>query len=145
MLLRSMHAKKKIAKGRMVAYAIIVAIVSIGGLGVWRMLDTTRTQQIDTKGYQVVYLISGQTYFGKLQNQSGDYLVLKQVYAEQTVQAAAKNEDGTPKAPQTTLVKVRDQVYGPEDSIAIKSTQVAFWQNLRSDSKISQAIDGKSN
>jgi len=52
-------------------------------------------------------------------------------------------DDKTAAATQATLLKVTSQVYGPEDSIAIKASQVTFWQNLRSDSKVSTAIKAK--
>ncbi len=96
-------------------------------------------QPIDTTKYQVVYLANGQVYFGKLQNTRGDYLVVRSPY---TAQSITSNE-GDAKVSQTTLLKVSEQVYGPDNSIAIKSSQVLFWQNLRDDSKISQALKAK--
>lgn len=101
--------------------------------------------KIDSSGYQVVSLTSGQVYFGKLKNIGGEYLYLEAPYVEQQVQAQEKNTDGSTKAAQTALIRVKDQVYGPQDMIAIKSDQVVFWQNLRDDSKVSQAIKAKAN
>ncbi|MFZ1812661.1 MAG: hypothetical protein WAU02_04085 [Candidatus Saccharimonadales bacterium] len=97
-------------------------------------------QAIKYDGYQVVYLTNGQAYFGKLQNVDGEYLVMKQPYTAQPVEAAKDK----PEQPITTaLLRVRDQVYGPEDSIAIRAGTVAFWQNLRDDSKIVTALKAK--
>ncbi len=97
-------------------------------------------QPIDTGRYQVVYLTNGQAYFGKLQNTSGEYLVMKQPYTAQAIEA----DTSKPEQPATTaLLRVRDQVYGPDDSIAIRAETVAFWQNLRDDSKISAALKAK--
>lgn len=97
-------------------------------------------QKIDSSKYQVVYMTNGQAYFGKLKNSSGEYLVLDTPYTAQSVETPKQDEQKTEAAP-STLLKVSSQVYGPEDSIAIRSSQVAFWQNLRSDSKVSKAID----
>lgn len=96
-------------------------------------------QQIDTSKYQVVYLSNGQAYFGKLQNTTGPYMVIKTPYTAQGV----KTSDTESNPATTTLLKVSAQVYGPEDSIAIRTDQVAFWQNLRDDSKVTKAIEAK--
>ena len=115
--------------------ALILAIALVTML----VMKSQPAQAIDTSKYQVVYLTNGQAYFGKLQNTSGDFLVIKSPYIAQSVSA----DDKTAAATQATLLKVTSQVYGPEDSIAIKASQVTFWQNLRSDSKVSTAIKAK--
>lgn len=99
-------------------------------------------QRVDKNGYQVVYMASGQAYFGKLQNTNGDYLVLKQPY---TVQDVAPEGEATPANVQasTTLLKVSQQAYGPEDVLSLSRDQVLFWQNLRADSKVVKAIESK--
>lgn len=117
-----------------IAFVLTVALMTT------LIMKSQTMQQIDTGKYQVVYLTNGQAYFGKLQNTSGDFLVMKSPYIAQSV---ANSEDKADSSTQTTLLKVTDQVYGPEDSIAIKTSQVAFWQNLRDDSKVTQAIKSK--
>ena len=97
-------------------------------------------QAIDSAKFQVVYLTNGQAYFGKLQNTNGDFLIMQSPYITQSV---ANSDNETSTDTQTTLLKVTDQLYGPDDSIAIKASQVTFWQNLRDDSKVSQAIKAK--
>lgn len=121
----------------------VASLLVIGVVWLVQQVYQTNLQRIDSSKYQIVSLATGQVYFGKLQNQTGEYLVLKSPYIEQTVQSQDKNEDGTAKATQTTILRVKDMVYGPEDSIALKSSQVTFWQNLRDDSKVTQAIKAK--
>ena len=116
--------------------ALILAIALVTML----VMKSQPAQAIDTGKFQVVYLTNGQAYFGKLQSTSGDFLVIKSPYIAQDV---AASDDKADTKTQTTLLKVTSQVYGPEDSIAIKSSQVAFWQNLRDDSKVTQAIKAK--
>lgn len=118
-----------------------VLVILLGFFAAWMWL-IPHGQRINSDGYQVVYLTNNQAYFGKLQNTGGDYLVIEGAYTAQEVQAPAEDKDKTPET-QTTLVKVRDQVAGPEDSIALRAEQVLFWQNLRSDSKVTQAIEAK--
>jgi len=135
--------RKKIHIFRVPYFVALFIALMLGGF-LLTLSALSPEQKINRDVYQAVYLSSGQLYFGKLQNTSGDYLQLKSPYIEQAVPSSEKNEDGTAKAPQTILLRVKDQVYGPDDSIAIKSSQVVFWQNLRPDSKVSQAIEAKS-
>lgn len=141
--LRKGFSKLKSSKSSLVL-AITAVVVSVVGV-VWLMqqLYQANLQRIDTSKYQVVYLVNGQAYFGKLQNTSGDFLVVKSPYIAQSVENAASDSTESAGSTQTTILKVTDQVYGPDDSIAIKSSQVAFWQNLRDDSKVTKAIDSQ--
>lgn len=134
-------ATKRRASWRITIVAVGIVLVGalLSTIG-WYWLSGDSAQSINRNEYQVVYLTNGQAYFGKLQNTTGDYLVLKTPYTAQDVKAA-DTSSSTPT--QTTLLKVSAQVYGPEDSIAIRASQVAFWQNLRSDSKVTQAINAK--
>lgn len=135
------HAKRGLKKGpgglyskpgALVLTALIIALgVVVGGSVLLR-----RGEQINKNGYQVVYMSSGQAYFGKLRNTSGDYLVIDTPYSAQDV----KPDSETTAQSSTTLLKVSQQQYGPEDAMSLKSDQVLFWQNLRDDSKVAQAI-----
>jgi hypothetical protein len=115
-----------------------ILIVLLGGIIALKLLPS-KGQRIDPSTYQIVYLNSGQVYFGKLQNTTGNYLVLHEPYAPQTVSQAQEEASGI--QPSTTLVKVSQQQYGPQDVMSIHINNVLFWQNLRSDSKIVQAIN----
>ena len=116
--------------------AIVTAVVLIGSAVGMYWYKHRNDQTVMSDRYQVVYLLTGQVYFGKLQNTSGEYLTLKNAYTLQdstSEDAAAENT--------SNILQVSRQVYGPEDSMAIRADQVQFWQNLRSDSKVTQAID----
>lgn len=113
----------------------ITALVIIIGAILSLVFFLPQGERVDTDGYQVVYLASGQAYFGKLQNTTGEYLLLRNAYTTQNQTGAEDNAQ-----PQTSLIKLSEQVYGPQDSISLKSDQVVFWQNLKDDSKVAQAI-----
>lgn len=121
------------------ALILTVALLVVGGLLAIFLLS--QGERINRGGLQVVYMTSGQAYFGKLQNTSGEYLVLKTPYTAQDVQTDTKENKEAQS--QTTLLKVSEQQYGPEDVMSLKSNQVLFWQNLRGDSKVSKAIKAK--
>lgn len=128
-----------------IALAVVVALVAM----VIIVMAARPMQRIDTSTYQAVYLVNGQAYFGKLQNTTGQFLVMKTPYTMQDVQtppqedANAETKETSEPVANTTLIKVSGQVYGPEESIALKAEQVIFWQNLRDDSKVSQALKAK--
>lgn len=117
--------------------ALVLAIALVTML----IMKSQPAQVVDINKFQVIYLTNGQAYFGKLQNTTGEYLVMRTPYVAQSVETPGA--DGQEAAPTTTLLRVRDQTYGPEDSIAFKAEQVSFWQNLRSDSKVTAAIKQK--
>jgi hypothetical protein len=112
-------------------------IVLIGAIFALNFL-IPKGERINHSGYQVVYMTSGQAYFGKLKNTTGEYLVLNTPYTVEDVQNNDKNQTGS----STALLKVSKQQYGPEDVMSLKSEHVLFWQNLRTDSKVVQAIQG---
>lgn len=122
---------------KIVITSVLVSILAL--LALYMVPKMVGGQQIDSTKYQVVYLSNGQAYFGKLQNTTGPYMVMKTPYTAQGV----KTSDSESNPATTTLLKVSAQVYGPEDSMAIRTDQVAFWQNLRDDSKVTKAIDAK--
>lgn len=120
---------------RQIISAMIAIIVLVGMIGGLYWYKHRNDQAVMSERYQVVYLLTGQVYFGKLQNTDGEYLTLKNVYTLQS------NDDAAAPQDETNILQVSRQVYGPEDSMAIRADQVQFWQNLRSDSKVAQAID----
>ncbi len=120
---------------------IVLVLVLMLAAAAWMYFTSAQGQSINRSAYQVVYLTNGQAYFGKLQNTNGEYLVMRSPYSAQSVQPDPKA--GEEAAPTTTLLRVHDQVYGPDDSIAIRAETVAFWQNLRDDSKITALLKSK--
>lgn len=120
-------------------WAVSTAVLIVGiGAALSSVFLLPNGERINANGYQVVYMSTGQAYFGKLKNTSGDYLVLQTPYTAQDVKG-----EGEDAQPSTTLLKVSQQQYGPEETMSLKSDQVLFWQNLRDDSKVVQAINAQ--
>lgn len=115
---------------------IITIVVIIAGAMLAAYFFLPKGERVNSSGYQVVYMTSGQAYFGKLKNTSGEYLVLTTPYTAQDVKPEGEEDVQT----STTLVKVSQQQYGPTEVMSLKSDQVLFWQNLRDDSKVTEAI-----
>lgn len=84
--------------------------------------------------YQAVFLTNGNVYFGKLSMNRGQY-VLKDVFYVQTSRAQVKDAKSD-----TKLIKLGDEVHGPQDAMYIERKNVILWENLRDDGKVAMAI-----
>lgn len=132
--------KRFIIPGVITVSVIVVAVV---GWFVWSGMQTAGTG-IDSGKYQAVFLVNGQTYFGKLHPFNDEYMKLTDVYYLQTQQA----EEQSSKNPQQTsddqnnvqLIKLGDEIHGPQDEMIIDKRQVLFYENLKTDGKVSQSI-----
>ncbi len=134
--------KKFIRKtNKMIYAAIAVLIILLIGLLVWR--NCLGGNGVKKDQYQAVFMVDGQAYIGKLQNNpKSAYLRLTDVYTIQVqsgeVTDVAKDEKSA--AQQPSLVKLTDQLAGAEDEIYLSRNQVSFWENLRDDGKVVEAI-----
>ena len=126
--------------------AILVVIV---GAGIWTAVSSLGGSGagIDGGKYQAVFFTNGQVYFGKLQQFNSEYMKLTDVYYLQS--PTAEGEDTDSKNPQSTtndqsnatLIKLGDEIHGPEDAMMISKDQVLFFENLKKDGKVSQSIE----
>ncbi|HET7630591.1 MAG TPA: hypothetical protein VFK03_04420 [Candidatus Saccharimonadales bacterium] len=137
---------------KVVAAVVAVVVVVLVLLGVWYFAFNKGSAAVNKDEYQAVFLTNGQVYFGKLKDVNGNYLGLSDVYylqVNQTLQpkggdnsgdnskaADAANSDNS----QLKLVKLGNEIHGPEDQMQISAKQVLFWENLKGDGKVAQAI-----
>lgn len=121
---------------------LVLAIVLVAAVIVW-WFTLRPVSQVDKDKYQIVYMTTGQAYFGKLVSTSGDFFVLENVYVTQADDLPADATEAQKQAIEenTSLVKVTNQVYGPDDQMQLRASNVLFWQNLSEDSKVAQAIE----
>ena len=129
---------------KVVVAIVVVAIVALAAFFAVNKMNASAAK-INTNQYQAVFLTNGQVYFGKLQNAHGEYLELKNIYylqVDESIQsgtteattAAANNSN-------VQLIKLGNELHGPEDEMQVSTKQVLFWENLKGDSKVSQAIE----
>ena len=132
-----------------VAVIVVVAVFVTAAWALWVKNDGGFTASVAVKKdqYQAVFLTNGQVYFGKLKNTSGDYLTLKDIYylqVDSAIQPSTKNGDVTTKSTDSNsnvqLIKLGNELHGPEDEMQVSKEQVLFWENLTNDGKVSKAI-----
>ena len=93
--------------------------------------------------YQAVFLTNGQVYFGKLSRSSGSYYKLSNVFYLQTTTGNDEESNNPQEAganPDVQLIKLGNEVHGPEDSMVIERSQVLFFENLKDDGKVVSSI-----
>jgi hypothetical protein len=100
---------------------------------------------IDTSKYQAVFFTNGQVYFGKLQSFNDQYLKLTDIFYLQA-QSTDSTKDANPQSTSSDqnnvqLIKLGNEVHGPEDQMVISKDQVLFFENLKPDGKVAQSIE----
>ena len=118
--------------------AVIIGIIILWQLSVWAgFLPSATFPLVDKDKWQAVFLTNGQVYFGHLEEENRAYIILKDAYYLRVAQQLQPPEQGSP---QINLVKLGDEIHGPEDVMHIPKSQISFWENLREDSQVVRII-----
>lgn len=133
--------EKKRRFGRMPLIAGIIFII-FAGIIAWLLLRPAPTA-INSKQYQAVCFADGQCYFGKLSALNDQFMKLADVYYLKT--QTEKTEGVTNPANQSDVQLVKlgtgNEIHDPEDAMIIAKNQMLYYENLKVDSRVSQAID----
>jgi len=131
---------------------LLVAVIVFGARSVDdEAVSSDETALVNKSLYQSVFLTNGQVYFGKLTTVNEDFYRLTDIFylqVQQQVQPTGTDSAAPPTtlAPsatsqgQTQLVKLGEELHGPEDSMQINRSQVQFWENLKADGSVAKAI-----
>lgn len=133
---------RKNRAGMIIGLILGIVLLAAGIGGYWFLSRSQLSAQIDSAKYQAVFLSSGQVYFGKLTAVDSQYLKLSGVFYIQSQQDAASEEDQitTQESTGMQLIKLGEEVHGPEDTMVINRDQMLFFENLKSDGKVTQLI-----
>lgn len=109
--------------------AILVVRTQLFRAGISTLFAPGAGELIDRNGYQAVFLVGGQVFFGKLQEQGDKYFALSEVFYlsvnEQTGQQ---------------LIKRGTELHAPKDPMIIPAAEILFIENLRDDGSVATAI-----
>lgn len=127
-----------------VIVTIVVIIVAVGGWFAWSRMNNGAVA-IDSSKYQAVFFTNGQVYFGKLHAAGSGYMKLTDVFYLQSQQSGDNANSSNPQQAaadkgNVQLIKLGDEIHGPEDEMIISKDQVLFYENLKSDGKVAQSI-----
>lgn len=125
------------------AVATLLLLSAGFGLGKFAPVLEGEYGRVDTSKHQAVFLTNDQVYFGKIVSISDDVVVMKEIYylqkgAEQTTDA--KEAAAPTQQSNMSLAKLGNELHAPEDIMQINKDQVLFWENLKDDGKVVQAI-----
>ena len=122
---------------------VIIAIILLCFVCMWgRRMWFSSEGSINGSEYQAVFLTNGQVYFGKLSGVDEGYAKLTNIYylqVQQQVQPST-NSSSSNQTPQVSLTKLGNELHGPEDQMYIAHDQILFWENLKGNGKVAQAI-----
>ncbi len=132
------------SKVGMIIIAAIVLLL-VGGI-VWYFMQRGSgvASSIDSTKYQAVFFTNGQVYFGKLSVLNSEYMKLTNIYYLQN-QSTTESDSSNPQessnsSSQVQLIKLGEEVHGPEDEMVISKDQMLFFENLKNDGQVSQKI-----
>jgi len=126
-----------------IAIGVLLAL-ALAGMIAYSFLRGATVPGVDGGKYQAVFLTNGQVYFGKLKALDGKYYKLTDIFYLQANDTAenSQNPQDAAKAQNSNvqLIKLGNEVHGPEDAMVIGRDQVLFFENLKNDGKVSSTI-----
>lgn len=96
---------------------------------------------VDSDRLQAVFLNGGQVYFGRIKDLNDSYMRVRDIYylrVNQQVQPDQQQQQAT--ANDISLVKLGCELHGPQNEMLINREQVVFWENLKSDGQVAEAV-----
>lgn len=143
---RRSDGDKKSRKGLfwIIGIVVVVIVAVVIGWLVWsNSTKSSGETGINSSRYQAVFLVNGQIYFGKLASFNDKSFKLTDIYYPQ-----AQNSNGTSTDTSTQnatsggiqLIRLGDEVHGPESEMFISKDQILYYENLKADSKVAQLI-----
>ena len=128
--------------GVLVIFSVAVLLIALV-VGLIFVDGNKESDLIDETAYQAVFLDSadGQVYFGNLAVYNEDLYVLTDIYyvrVEQPIQPQGQGQQAA--QPNISLAKLGNELHGPEDVMHISRNKVLYWENLKDDGQVVQAI-----
>lgn len=143
----SPRARKSSAGAWIMLLTILVVLIVLGFVFRDKLFGTSVGNNMTTSSFQAVFLTNGQVYFGKFANVNDRYATMENIYYLQVtpvLQTKTEGEVGSqPSAQQQQrleIVKLGNELHGPVDKMFINRDQILFFEDLKDDGKVVQAI-----
>ncbi len=130
---------------------IVVVLVLVGVLFRDKLFagstkEAVKTTPTKASAYSAIFLTNGQVYFGKMSEVGSDYTTMKDIYYLQVVQqpglqGSGQTEQQQQAQSQISLVKLGNELHGPVDEMKISKSQILFYESMKEDSQVVQAIN----
>jgi hypothetical protein len=134
--------KKRISKLKIISIIVGVFALVVLSLSVW-IVVRSGSLNIEGDKYQAVFLTNGQVYFGKLSQVDGNYFKLNDIFYLQAQDDTNKSDvqDASTNTSDVQLIKLGNEIHGPDDQMTISKDQVLFFENLKKDGKVARSIE----
>ena len=126
-----------------VIIAVVALLLVAGGWVAWQKLASADSG-IESSKYQAVFFTDGQIYYGKLTVlNKRQYKLTNVFYILSQNENKTANADGETAETQNNaqLIKMGNELHGPEDAMMINRDHVLFYENLKPDGKVTQTIN----
>ncbi len=117
---------------------LLIIFIVIAGGAAYSGLKLKGSSSKKTR--QAVFLTNGQVYFGYVSHSEAQYTLLKDIYYLQVQQPLQPPSGKDQQQPQISLVKLGNELHGPKDEMRINRDQILFFEDMKDDSKVNQAI-----
>lgn len=97
-------------------------------------------KSIKADEYQAVFITGGQVYFGKIRKIDSAFITLTDIYYLRTQEDVQSGKTPATSSSNVSLVKLGQELHGPEDQMTIRTSSIQFWENLKADGNVSKAI-----
>lgn len=129
---------------------ILIVVLGIGAAGYakrqgWGTFGIEKDSGSNISDYSAVFLTNGQVYFGKIYARTHEGIDLRDIYYLQVNNQSSLQSSPSPSAspsasPEVSLIKLGNELHGPNDRMLINMQQVLFTESLKDDSKVVAAI-----
>jgi hypothetical protein len=125
-----------------IVLAIVVVVLIVLAVLFRDKWSNTAGGSMKTTDFQAVFLTNGQVYFGKISDARDSYVTLKDIFylQVQNPPIQGSQQQQTQAQPQLSLVKLGNELHGPVDEMHINRDQILFYEDMKADGKVAQAI-----
>lgn len=112
-------------------FVVLLLVIALASYGFARSSKNNNTRY-------AVFLTNGQAYFGYLDNPKSDFITLRDVYY---LPPTERLQDGSSReGKKLSLRRLGSEIHGADGTMVINKNTVAFYEKMRDDSKINDAI-----
>lgn len=123
-------------------FAVAILLVAIASSFAFGDKSSSATQEkfVDKTKMQAVFLNGGQVYFGNIKTLNDSSMQVANIYYLRVNQQVQPNGTQSTSGNDISLVKLGCELHGPDDAMVINQSQVIFWENLKGDGQVAQAV-----
>ncbi len=122
----------------------ILVALAVGVLALSQILAGAALRSLPVSfgrgGISAVFLANGQVYFGRVASETERSVTLTEIYYLKLAKPVLTQEDLQSQA-DASLVKLGNELHGPEDRMEIMRGQILFMERLKADGKVAKAIE----